>query len=85
MQAFIEYQAGICACGLHQSVADTDPDLDMAARVCPVCAGLARNLRAIHAEDDQLVRSLGKAADVPLTPLPSDGRHFTLVESVTDG
>lgn len=78
LQAFAEYEAGLCACGLHQSIADTDPDLDMPERKCPVCAGLARNWRAIHHADEEATRALGERAKDPLTPLPGDGRHFTL-------
>src|SRR3546814_20181393 len=48
MPAFAEYEAGLCACGLHKSIADTDPDLDMPERNCPVCAGLARSWGAYH-------------------------------------
>lgn len=79
MQAFAEYEAGICSCGLHQSVADTDPDLDMSERKCPVCAALARNERAIQHADESVKRQLGKRLEDPLTALPSDGRHFSLV------
>lgn len=51
----------------------------MPARVCPVCAGLARNWRTIHRADQEEMRALGKKAEDPLTPLPGDGRHFSLV------
>lgn len=51
----------------------------MPARVCPVCAALARNWRAIHHADQEEMRALGKKAEDPLTPLPGDGRHFSLV------
>lgn len=79
IQAYLEYETRICACGLHETVADTDPDLDMPMRKCPVCAALARNDRVIQQSDETVRRELGKRVEDPLTPLPSDGRHFSLV------
>lgn len=85
IQAYLEYESRICACGLHETVADTDPDLDMPMRKCPVCAALARNDRVIQQADEAERRALGKRAEDPMTQLPSDGRHFSLVpRSVTD-
>jgi hypothetical protein len=75
--ALAEYEAGVCECGFHQSVADTDPHLEIAARVCPVCAGVTQSTRVLHAEDDKHVKSLGKNAP-PQKALPDDGRYLFL-------
>lgn len=72
------YEAHLCACGLPESVADMDPDLDMVERICPVCAGLAVNHRIIHAADKEVARSLGQNPD-PKAPRPEDGRRFKVV------
>lgn len=77
MAALVEYEAHICECGLHESVADEDPDLEMPARFCPVCAGIAKNMRIVSAQDEKTVKALGKEPD-PAADRPDDGRHFRL-------
>ena len=76
MLALATYEATLCACGLPESVADEDPDLEMVERVCPVCAGLAKNYRIIHAEDAKAIEGLGKSP-APDATRPEDGRRFT--------
>lgn len=74
MLALADYEAGVCDCGMHKSIADTDPAMEMAERICPVCSGLARNLRVIADLD-------GKSVDAKAPPeaaRPSDGRHLSL-------
>jgi len=70
-----DYEATLCGCGLPESVADEDPDLEMVERKCPVCAGLAVNYRIIHAADKEAARSLGREP-APDAPRPEDGRRF---------
>lgn len=77
MQALAEYNAGICECGMHKSVADNDPDMEMVQRRCPACVNLAKNLRTIHAEDDRALRVLGE--NPPADAMrPVDGRYLAL-------
>lgn len=76
MLALAEYEASLCACGLPESVADEDPDLDMVERICPVCAGMAKNYRIIHAADSEAVKGLGQKPP-PEADRPEDGRRFS--------
>lgn len=79
MLALAEYEAGICECGMHQSIADTDPDLDMLARICPVCSGLAKNFRIIADSDEKAMKELhGNKVPPPEAERPEDGRHYSL-------
>lgn len=78
MMDLAEYESHLCDCGLPESVADEDPDLDMVERVCPVCAGLAVNFRAIHAADAKASGGPGKEPD-PAEPRPEDGRRFKII------
>lgn len=71
------YQSEICACGLHISVADTDPDAGTKARICPVCAGIAVAHRRQSAADDQAVKALGQNPP-PEAPRPTDGRYISV-------
>lgn len=77
MQALTEYEAKVCDCGFHESVADTDPDLELVFRTCPVCAGTAQQMRVIAAQDDKAVEKLGKTP-APEAVRPDDGRHIGL-------
>ena len=74
MQGLADYEAHICDCGLPESVADEDPDLDLHFRVCPVCAGVAKALRVQAAADREVV---GKDP-APEVVRPDDGRHISL-------
>lgn len=71
------YEAALCSCGLPESVADEDPDLEMHERICPVCAGLAKNARIIAAQDTQVMRGLGEKP-APEAARPTDGRHMKI-------
>lgn len=77
MHALTEYEAEICACGLHRSVADQDPNMATTIRVCPICAGQDQALRVLHAKDDAIVKALGEKP-APSAPLPTDGRTLGL-------
>lgn len=79
-QALVEYEAEICDCGLHRSIADTDPDMDMTERTCPSCAALARNRRIMVSNDAKAVELLGPKP-LPEAARPDDGRHLKLVMS----
>lgn len=77
------YQAHICECGLHESIADTDPDLGLKVRVCPVCKGIAQAMRNVRAADDEAIKALGENPP-PDAVRPSDGRHIGLTPKGTD-
>lgn len=82
MLALAEYEAHLCACGFPPEVADTDPDLQVKYRHCPVCAGLAKVARIQHAQDEKATKELGKDP-APEADRPSDGRHLIGLEPVT--
>lgn len=75
-----KYEVGVHeTCGLHDSVAQTDPDMAVDAGKCPVCAGIEWNIRAHRAADDS------EGADLaPAAPHPGDGRRFSLRPILTD-
>ena len=75
MQALVDYEAHLCACGLPESVADEDPDLELQYRVCPVCAGLAKAGRLQHEQDAEALRLLGDKPP-PDADRPEDGRRI---------
>lgn len=77
MQGLALYEAQICNCGLHESIAETDPDLDIVLPVCPVCAGLAQQMRVLAESDATEVKALG---DKPAASAvrPADGRSVRL-------
>ena len=72
MLALAEYEAGVCDCGLHESVA-TDPSnfFTFKHRVCPVCAAGARWGRKVREDDEAAMPPKGSPADAPQ---PDDGR-----------
>jgi hypothetical protein len=79
MQALAEYEAGVCECGLHESEADKDPDLEIVPRHCPVCAGTARQMRVLAAEDEATVKQVyGTNKPPAAAELPDDGRHMRM-------
>jgi hypothetical protein len=77
MLALADYEADLCHCGLPSSLADTNPDLQVKYRHCPVCAGLARVTR-IQAKRDatEVEEAYGKQGPRPGDRIPQDGRHF---------
>ena len=77
MLALDEYEAGICECGMHRDIADTDPALEMTSRICPVCAKVARGMRVMNERDEQSMRMLGEKPPAD-TPHPGDGRHLAI-------
>lgn len=68
-------------CGLHDSVAKTDPDLQVVTDVCPICAGIELNMRVIGETDRQIRKGMG---DPPPAhePDPADGRRISLRANV---
>lgn len=83
MQGLAIYESKVCACGLHESIAQTDPDLELHTPVCPVCAGLAQQKRVLAADDAKTLKSLGNDPS-PETPRPADGRTLRLKWKKTD-
>lgn len=83
MQGLALYESQICACGMHESVAKTDPDLDIELPVCPVCAGLAQQMRVLASQDERQVKALGEKP-APETERPTDGRSVRLKFKRTD-
>lgn len=78
MLALAEYEAGICGCGMHKSIADTDPEMEMAERICPVCANLAKNGRIINDRDTTALKQV-YGNEVPAdAERPDDGRYLSL-------
>lgn len=73
MQALAEYEAGVCSCGLHRSIADDDPAFDLEDHVCPVCAALDREIRV----RDKLEHE-AESNEIVEKKRPSDGRTRTL-------
>ncbi|WP_332642933.1 hypothetical protein, partial [Aeromicrobium sp.] len=70
--------ANICECGMHKSIADTDPDMEMVRRRCPACVNLAKGLRIIHAEDERTLKELG-GDKIPAEKMrPEDGRYLAM-------
>ncbi|GHJ59130.1 hypothetical protein NOK12_16480 [Nocardioides sp. OK12] len=67
-----EYEAGICACGFHQSLADDRENFfTFETRTCSVCKGQAQFSRQQHDADQ---RATPEDAS-PASPRPGDGRH----------
>jgi hypothetical protein len=86
MLALADYEADLCHCGLPSSLADTDPDLQVKYRECPVCAGLAKVTRIQAAEDAALTKQVyGVKGPQPGDELPQDGRHFIGFEAPESG
>ncbi len=75
MQGLALYESQICECGLHESIAKTDPDMDIELPVCPTCAGFAQQMRVLNARDDEELKALGQTP-APETPRPTDGRRI---------
>lgn len=55
MLALAEYEAGVCACGFHTSIASEDPYFTIEERVCPVCAQATAEIRARERADAESV------------------------------
>jgi len=75
MLQLVEYEAGICDCGFHQSLADDEANLfRIEKRTCPVCAEHDRWDR-MQTEADQAEREkLGKNPPADRKD-QADGRH----------
>lgn len=82
MLALADYEANLCDCGFPCEVADTDPDLTIKYRECPVCSGLAKAARVQAARDRALVAEVyGKDGPQPGDELPDDGRRIVGLEA----
>lgn len=85
MLALADYEADLCECGFPSAVADTDPDLQIKYRECPVCSGLARAVRVQDEADKRLVSQVyGQRGPQPADELPADGRRMVGLEAKTD-
>lgn len=74
MLALEQYEAGVCACGFHESLAgDSANHFTFEDKTCPVCRGSARYARIQHAADELATKARGENAP-PATPHPADGR-----------
>jgi hypothetical protein len=75
MLAYGQYEAGLCDCGYHESLA-TDPSnhFTFEEKVCPVCRGSARYGRIQQAADEAATKARGEHAP-PAMPHPADGRR----------
>lgn len=78
------YQSQMCDCGLHKSTADEDPDVELAHRVCPVCAGIAAQLRILSDAEERDLRRYGTDGPPPGAPRLTDGRKNFLRFKRTD-
>lgn len=67
------YEAEVCSCGFHESIAQDDPDLIFDAKVCPVCSGVAKSVRIQGARDEVHRKRLGDNPP-PAAADPADGR-----------
>lgn len=73
MLALSEYEAGIHeTCGLHDSIAKTDPHVALEDDVCPLCADIEAKLRVRAHEEHEA------EGEDPAARRPSDGRRSTL-------
>lgn len=77
MLALADYEAGICACGFHESVAKDQANNHFGFEVdqCPVCAGRAQYARLQSKEDAEEDDRLEKVEAAPTDPRPADGRR----------
>lgn len=67
------FEAGICECGFHESLAhDPNQWFDLKDKVCPLCADLAVRDR-VRGKRDQAEADALK--DKPSSPRASDGRR----------
>ena len=82
MLALADYEADLCDCGFPSEVADSDPDLVVKYRECPVCAGLAKVTRIQASADAALIKQVyGQNGAQPADELPQDGRRLVGFES----
>lgn len=82
MHALADYESSLCDCGFPEDVADTDPDLQLKYRQCPVCSGLARAARIQADADAKLTQQVyGQKGPQPGDELPADGRRLVGLEA----
>lgn len=75
--AWQQFESEICECGLHESIAASDPDLESTVRICPICRDAAKNARVRAAEEEAELKKRFGDDDVPAShPRPSDGRYI---------
>lgn len=70
MQALVEYERGVHAtCGLHDSIAKTDPYIALEDDVCPLCRAIELELRVRANREHEADEKAG-----PTNPHQGDGR-----------
>lgn len=76
MLALGEYEAGVHeVCGMHDSIATTDPPFTLEDRYCPMCDAITRHLRErAHREHELTSKQKNPAARQP-----ADGRRGPFV------
>lgn len=82
MLALAEYEAGVhSTCGLHDSIAMTDPWFEFQDKTCPVCAEIDRGLRIRFHKEQKAESDLaperpraddGRTSGIRLVPPPAD-------------
>ena len=79
MLQLVDYEAGICACGFHTSLADDEANLfRVEKRICPVCSEHDRWDRKVTEEDEKYRKDLKSkhGGNLPADRKdPADGRH----------
>lgn len=79
MLALAEFEAGICDCGFHRSLAQNKAnEFIFEVDRCPVCAGRAQYERLEAKEDREEIAKLGENAP-PTTARPADGRRVSMM------
>lgn len=59
MLGLAEYEAGLCECGFHKSLAhDPEQYFDLVSETCPTCAGIAARERAQSKADETEAEAL---------------------------
>jgi hypothetical protein len=77
LMAYLAYQAGICECGIHESLSsDKSNFFTFEKRTCLACRGKAQYLRILADEDKAVEDRLENAP--PAAARPSDGRRLFL-------
>lgn len=78
MLALAEYEAGVCDCGFHFSIANDESNVfSFKVTRCPVCAGAAGYSRLQESDDRELDARLGPNPE-PTTPRRADGRQVRI-------
>jgi hypothetical protein len=78
MLALDQYEAGICACGVHSSQKEPGKHFwDIDTEQCPICAGVDMRMRQYAAIDHEAEAELEhlSISEKAAQPRPDDGRR----------